>query len=114
MECTPSNGNVSLAIHTLRVNIKSLAAEARIIREEARRAPWCAAELNRHRRGLLRHQARIAQLALGYLRGRPYRRLEAKTNEPVNDASLAIKLSRALGVDVGSITAAICGWLQTQ
>ena len=59
------------AIHRLRVNIKSLAAEAKIIRHEESRAGFdYYFELNHHRRGNLRYEARLAHLALGFIRGR--------------------------------------------
>ena len=63
----------------LRVKVKSLADEAKIIRREEHRAKgwdeWIA--LKSHRRGVVRTEARAAQLALGFLRGFPYRALEA-------------------------------------
>jgi len=75
------------ALAKLKVNVKSLAEEARINRLEAARTSdietRCA--LAEHRRGRLRVEARYAQLAYAFLRGRPYRQAEAKTrrgNEP--------------------------------
>ena len=65
------------AIHKLRVNIKSLAAEARIIRQESRRAGYpYSGILTEHRRGKLREEARYSHLALGYVRGRSYASME--------------------------------------
>src|SRR5688500_5552827 len=65
------------AIHRLRVNVKSLAAEARIIRQEERRAgPAYRYEMSAHRRGRLREEARYAQLALAFVRGKPYKSAE--------------------------------------
>lgn len=67
------------AIHKLRVNIKSLAAEARIIRQEARRAGnFYSWQLTNHRRGKLREEARYTHLALAYLRGRTYAEVEGE------------------------------------
>lgn len=72
----------------LRVKIKSLAAEARIIRREETRWPhghrelggiW--SQLNSHRRRDVRPEARSAQLAYGLLRGRRYAVMEAKVWE---------------------------------
>jgi len=71
-----------LSVHRLRCNIKSLAAEARIIRgEENRCGQAYRACLSSHRRGRLRDEARYAQLVLAFLRGRKYRMVEnsAKT-----------------------------------
>jgi hypothetical protein len=65
------------AIHRARVNVKSLAAEARLIRQEERRAGWVyREELARHRRGRLRDEARYAGLALAFIRGRAYSAVE--------------------------------------
>lgn len=67
------------AIHRARVNVKSLAAEARFIRQEEQR---CGQEfrndLASHRRGRLRDEARYAQLALAFFRRRSYRTVEGK------------------------------------
>ena len=62
----------------LKVKVKSLAEEARIIRREERRArdPDLKLELATHRRNTVRREARHSLLALGYLRGRAYRAME--------------------------------------
>lgn len=61
----------------LKVKIKSLAAEARIIRHEERKSRGqLRNDLAAHRKGIVRREARSSQLAYGYLRGRPYRKLE--------------------------------------
>lgn len=73
----------------LKVKIKSLAEEARIIRRmendlkakgphnlEARDTFW---GLRNHRTNDVRNEARAAQLAYGFLRGRDYRQLESKS-----------------------------------
>lgn len=84
-----------LAIHTLRVNIKSLAAESRFIRQETAR---CGREyknaLALHRRGKVREEARYSHLALGFLRGRKYRQLEHKTGKKVDAKRIAAKLNK--------------------
>ena len=67
--------------HThLKVKIKTLAAEARIIRIEERRAhtPEARMGLADHRKGIVRHVARHALLAYGFLRGMKYHRMEAR------------------------------------
>lgn len=72
----PYDGRVA-AIHILRVNVKSLAAEAGIIRKEARRCGiQYEMQLTLHRRTYLRRAARVAQLSLAFVRGRPYRTVE--------------------------------------
>ena len=72
----------------LRVKIKSLAEEARIIRAEERRwvvdgrkdnATWHS--LNHHRRHDVRDEARASLLAYAYLRGVPYSVVENKTRD---------------------------------
>ena len=70
----------------LRVKIKSLAAEARIIRQEEGRfrdlwhhqqtGPFLGLKL--HRTQDVRKEARSALLAYGFLRGVPYSKIEAK------------------------------------
>jgi hypothetical protein len=67
----------------IKVKILSLAAEAKIIRkQEAKARAHGNSSLRRglaeHRRGIVRHEARHAQLAYGFLRGMPYKKMEAK------------------------------------
>jgi hypothetical protein len=68
----------------LKVKVKSLAAEAKIIRLEERRAstPEARASLHQHRVGIVRLAARNTLLAYGYLRGRSYRQIEASCKRP--------------------------------
>ncbi len=98
------------AIHRARVNIKSLATEARIIRHEEQR---CGAVyrsgLRLHRIGRLREESRYANLAIAFLRGRKYRDVEQSTREgrEVNPERLIDKLKR-FGGDVTGVTS----WLK--
>ena len=63
----------------LKVKIKSLTAESRIIRAEERRCTKGGRQsLANHRRGIVRSEARSSQLAYGFLRKKPYRSMEAK------------------------------------
>lgn len=72
----------SRVVH-LKVKIKSLAAESRIIRAEERKAgPVLRRTLDIHRRGVVRSEARITQLAYGFLRGRRYRQMERTAASP--------------------------------
>lgn len=84
-----------LAIHTLRVNIKSLAAESRFIRQETAR---CGLEyknaLAYHRRGKVRDESRYSHLALGFLRGRTYKQIENKSAKPVDAKRVGAKISK--------------------
>ena len=78
----------------LRVKVRSLAEEARIIRHEERRAlgkeRWASrhgkssdgtyARLRGHRVHVVRPEARATQLAVAYLRGKPYAEVEGPTS----------------------------------
>lgn len=68
----------------LRVRIKELAEEARIIRREASKHPGWAWKLHDHRRGVVRPAARSYQLAYAFLRNRPYRTVEPTTHSEPN------------------------------
>jgi hypothetical protein len=66
----------------LKIKIKSLAAEANIIRFEAKKVNGeerCI--LNEHRKNQVRKEARHSMLAYGLLRGVPYSKMESKCNE---------------------------------
>ena len=67
----------------LKVKIKSLAEEARIIRKETKRARKVSIKngLAEHRKGIVRHEARHTCLAYGFLRGLEYRQMEHKAFE---------------------------------
>lgn len=83
----------------LKVKIKSLAAEARIIRLEEQRAKRSRqtdlrAGLHHHRTFKVRQAARYAQLAYGYLRGRPYRLVERTTRTRASSATLLAEIKR--------------------
>lgn len=67
----------------IRVKILSLAAEAKIIRKQEQKARKHGNRslrlgLAEHRKGIVRHEARHAQLSYGFLRGTPYKAMEAK------------------------------------
>ncbi len=72
----------------LKVKIKSLAEESRIIRLEERRAGLhhnrgLRQSLADHRRGVVRRESRNTLLAYAYLRGKSYRNCERTShNEP--------------------------------
>ena len=78
--------------YALKIKIKSLAAEARIIRHEEKRAKAIGTmgarakreSLYLHRTGIVRREARYTLLAYGFLRGKSYAQLEAKCKLPPN------------------------------
>jgi hypothetical protein len=106
----------------LKIKIMSLAAEASIIRREERKAYDNHAarkrlrrsnargrqhtvgdrvlflELKRHRRHVVREEARASQLAYGFLRGRTYHQLERKAYLPPDWAKVESMVSRFGGV----------------
>ena len=63
----------------LKVKIKSLAEEAKIIRAETKKAKHTSIKdgLYRHRIDVVRVEARSTHLAYGFLRGRGYRQMES-------------------------------------
>src|SRR5262245_22683307 len=69
----------------LKVKLKSLAAEAKIIRAGERRQAAAKGilhgELYAHRTGIVRAEARHTLLAYSFLRGKTYRQIEAKARE---------------------------------
>ncbi len=65
----------------LRVKLKSLAEEARIIRKEERRIfGQLREELYRHRIGIVRFEARCSHLAYGFIRGLTLEQMEPRRN----------------------------------
>lgn len=71
-------------IKMLKVKIKSLAAEAGIIRLEERRARKCdqlRCELHEHRVKDVRREQRHSLLAYAFLRGVPYAKVEPKVGK---------------------------------
>ncbi len=77
----------------LRVKIKSLADEARTIRNEERLAKAnkdfaTVNSLNQHRTGKVRRAARETLLAYQYLRGIPYEACECKNSRPINTKAI--------------------------
>lgn len=97
------------AIHRIRVNIKSLTEEARIIRRETQR---CGKEykdmLHLHRTGRLREEARYALLTLAFLRGRKYKEVEQKCKVQPDDKRLGEKASRYIS---GNVRREVFEWL---
>ena len=66
----------------LKVKIKSLAEESKIIRREEKKNPTFKIHLADHRKGIVRTEARASMLAYGFLRGVPYKKIESKCHQP--------------------------------
>lgn len=88
------------ASHQLRVNVKSLAYEGRIIRHEMKRVQHAEikAILALHRQLRVRPEARIAHLALAFVRGRPYLSAESNAQTKPKAKDLIRKLERFMRV----------------
>ena len=80
----------------LKVKIKSLAEEAKIIRTETKRARKVTIKngLALHRKGIVRREARHTHLAYGFLRGREYREMENKAFEAPDWAKVRRMIER--------------------
>lgn len=84
----------------LRVKLKSLAAEAAIIRREERRSHGALRhELSLHRRGTVRWASRATHLAYGFIRGRTLEQIEPRRYVNVPDW-LAKQCDKSLWDDV--------------
>ncbi len=85
----------------LKIKIKSLAAEARIIRQEEKKWPGPSdvrLGLREHRIKDVRREARAALLAYGYLRGRTIHQMEpGQTGIPMVVANRATQLIAKYG-----------------
>lgn len=75
----------------LRVKVKSLAEEARIIRREEARTRWALREeLRLHRIGTVRSEARLSHLAYGLIRGLSYADMEQEGELPTEQGAQRI------------------------
>jgi hypothetical protein len=89
----------------LRVKVKSLAAEATIIRQEAARVRGKVGYgLNQHRTTVVRRHARLNLLAYGLLRGVPYATMEARCREEPDFAEVA-SIARRFGATEAEVRA---------
>lgn len=65
----------------LKVKIKSLTAESRIIRKEEKKNSRFHNGLAEHRKGTVRRESRLTHLAYGFIRGRKYEQIEQSARE---------------------------------
>lgn len=82
----------------LKVKIKTLAAEARVIKQEERKAKKrkkteLLMSLVEHRKGVVREEARMTLLAYGFLRGRSRKQIE-QTDRPVDWTKVKVMSQR--------------------
>ena len=80
----------------LKIKLKSLAAEAKIIRQEEQKRPQhkLREEMYLHRIHVVRAAARETHIAYGLLRGRPLERIEKPNSRPYNKASVDKMLAK--------------------
>jgi hypothetical protein len=94
----------------LRIKIKSLAAEATIIRQEAQKTNGMVKYgLNFHRTSVVRYHARMNLLAYGFLRGRAYKDIEEKCDMPPNFKMVEDIAKKFGATDLVALTAWIEG-----
>jgi hypothetical protein len=106
--------NNKKAITRARVNIKSLAAEAAIIRTEIRKSKDVDIKngLHYHRISKLRPEARLANLAIGFLRGRKRSQVEI-TDKPFDFNRLYKKIAGFMGGEWAVKKEEVAQWLIT-
>ncbi|MFQ6011538.1 MAG: hypothetical protein ACE5KG_05145 [Nitrososphaerales archaeon] len=66
----------------LKIKLKSLAAEARIIKHQEKKSKYWNFQLYHHRITVVRREARHTHLAYAFLRGRSYSQIEEKCHTP--------------------------------
>lgn len=103
-------------VKALKVKIKSLAAEAAIIRTEERRALAGGAKyrderlfvsLRQHRVSDVRKEQRSSMIAYAFLRGKPYKTTEKKVTTPV-DVERVRKLIEKFQTPPGEWKVSVC------
>ncbi len=83
-------------LHRARINIKSLAAEGKFIRQEIKRSKDQSIknDLRNHQINKVRPEARVAHLAFAYLKGMDRRSVERTWKEDISAEKLLDKLKR--------------------
>lgn len=91
-----------MLLNQLKIKIKSLAAEASIIRKDERRLTGDdRTSLHNHRVIEVRREARAALLAYAYMRGKPYRDIEQSCYQRPNLKRVTQIIQRFGGDPVG-------------
>lgn len=93
---TPLELNIAKAISTLRINIKSLAAESSIIKHAFRKYKneEIRNSLHLHRIINVRKESRITQLTLAAVKGTPYENVERNADVEPNWKKIIAKIDR--------------------
>ena len=78
------------------MNVKSLAAETVLIRHEIKKARYSTnkSRLHSHKLNKVRPESRLAQLALAFVKGVPYKKVENSTKNPILTDALYNKIRR--------------------
>lgn len=99
------------ALYRLRVNNKSLAAEARIIRNEILHTKdyEIVNALHHHRMTKLKPEARLANLSIAFVKGREYKQVEGNAKIKPDAHKLHNKLNRFVEVSREDVD----NWLKT-
>lgn len=102
-----------LAIHKARVNVKSLAAEAAIIRCEIAKCRDLigVASMQGHKKLVLKPESRLAQLVLAFLRGRTRSSTENSPKSEISARKMVEKIRRQATLDV--TVEEVENWLKT-
>ena len=116
MQVTKRDPELTKSIYRLRVNIKSLAEESRIIRHEMSKTTDVEYlnDLRWHKVDRVRKEARLAQLALAFIKGRSYKSVEAHTKNPVCPLALTKKLHRFLPFSARPNDRVVAEWLSKE
>lgn len=90
---------MKLEVIRARINLKSLAAEAKFIRREIKKTgnEYYKNDLNLHKVNRLRPEARLANLAMAFLRGLKRSDVERSYKEEISTVQLVNKLNKFLG-----------------
>jgi chromosomal replication initiation ATPase DnaA len=85
-----------ITLQSLRVNVKSLAAETRIIREELNKQydSEVRASLQQHKAKKVKPESRLAHLSLAFIKGTKYKSAEPNALKLPNVDRLHRKLNR--------------------
>lgn len=98
----------------LKVKIKSLAAEAKIIRREEQKTQdnIVRGSLYSHRVGIVRDEARLSQLAYAFLRNRTYKSIEPKSKKFISVSKLSRIIKNFGGLHDDDLYLKVEKWLQ--